>query len=463
MRNARNTGPIAILVALAAWGAFQGRALAQTETVITVVEAGPPGGEGQVPGAEGSPPEAGVPAETIAPQEPPQPPSPEVAEPGTADVKADEPAVTEGEKKILGQLEKFTKSEKLTLEGTAYVRYWYDIQDAAVEEAGGEEAHRNSFELWRFYFGIKSKLTKWLSIRFTADVGPEGKKTTSEAGEHVHGDPPTTEPGGAHVHEVEGETSYQLFVKYAWLNVEPVTGLNLRAGVIENPINDHIDSFWGYRFVAKNLGDEKKVWNSADVGGYIKYVFPRNFGNITVGVVNGAGYKNALDVNRDKDLWAHVMLTPFAPWVKVLEKLTIGLQVEIPMVMKDELDKEVVIVPFIGWSHPWVTIAYHPVIRMTRVAETDERIWAMGHGVYFRFDTPWNVGLLGDFYVWDEDKDLDAERTAFSALAGVSYSPAELFSIAATCFVGWQTDDGDAATEEPEKEIRLLLSSQFKF
>ena len=39
------------------------------------------------------------------------------------------------------KLEKWTKSDKITLENKGYFRYWYEIQDSDVQGAGEDEPH----------------------------------------------------------------------------------------------------------------------------------------------------------------------------------------------------------------------------------------------------------------------------------------------------------------------------------
>ena len=395
-----------------------------------------------------TPVEETAPVETQPEPQPAAPPEEPKVEPAPETPPA--PKLTEADKSVLGKLEKFTKTEKFTLEGKAFVRYWYDINDSTVEEPGEKEAHNNSFELWRMYFGFRSQLAKWLTIRFTADAGPEKKGVkTSEVEDHTH--------------TVDGDQAYGLFVKFAWFDFEPLKDLHLRAGVIENPYHEGIDSFWGYRYVSKNVGEEEKYYNSADLGAYLKYLLPKETGSVLVGFANGAGYKSALDMDRNKELWVHVALNPLATVHELAKPFAIGGFVQYPMITDGDLDRELFVGAFIGWSHPWVAFGYQPLVQITEDAETDDSTVGVGHGVYFRFDTPIKLGLLARFGAIDEDIDSDDPRMRYSFLAGLSYTPAKFFAIAASTLVGWSSDDDDPLTVEPEKDIRLILSTQFEY
>jgi|GEM_PF-2145687 len=350
---------------------------------------------------------------------------------------------------FLKKLENLTKGESLTIEGKAHLRYWLDIQDATVEQEGESEPHKNSFELTRFYFGIKSKLTPWLSMRFTTDVGPEKKnvKTSEEQG---------------HTHTVSGDQDYHLYVKYAWFQVNFVKDFYLRAGVIDNPLNDFTDNFWGYRYVFKNIGDEEKLWNSADLGAYFCWKIPRKLGDITVGFVNGAGYKNALDIDEVKDLWVHIMLSPLATISKHLENLYIGAYLQAPMGWKDGADRAILMSWFAGYASAWLTFGYQPLLRHLVDGKTGNIAWGIGHGLYLRFDTPAKVGIFGRGVLWDPDKDSAEAQMKYQFLGGLSYTPVKFLAIAASTVITWFSEY-ETQPAAQEKEIKFMLNSQLEF
>ena len=335
---------------------------------------------------------------------------------------------------LLDKLTALTKGEKLTIEGTAFVRYWIKLQD---KEAGGSEEYKNSFELWRFYIGLKSKLASWLTARVTADVGPE------------KGD--------------GGDSRYGLFLKYGWFDAEFVKGLHLRAGIIDHPYHSKTDKFWGYRYVFMNIGDEEKLWHSADLGLYLKYVIPKKIGEVAIGFVNGSGYKKALDEDGSKDIWGHLWLTPFAPLGKVGERFVLGGHLSYPLTPNDQIDKALLYSLFAGYSDDWFTLGYQFVSNYLVGANIDwmadeSGVADAGHAIYFRFDTPFGLGVLGRFVNLDEDKNVETERHKYQVLQGLSYAPIPLFQVALSCSVSWWPDD-----DTLEEEIKLFLSTEFKF
>jgi len=352
-----------------------------------------------------------------------------------------------GEDDVVSRLTKLTKSESLTIGGKAYVRYWYDIRDTEVEDPGDDEAHLNSFELWRAYFGIKARITPWLKMRFTTDVGADKPGKVKVGDDEYEVDPK--------------DTRYGLYVKYAWFDARLVEGLHLRAGIVDHPYHGFTDDFWGYRYVFKNIGDEEKLWNSADLGAYLRWLVPADLGEVTLGVMNGAGYKHALDEDSTKDLNFHFLVRPLSPVGDWGRRFALAACLRYPLTMADDEDRELFYSAFAGYAHDWVTLGYQAVGNSVELADDGGRTAGLGHALYFRFDTPWQVGLLSRVVIWDADTDDDAVLTTYQALAGLSFTPSSFLSLAASGVKTWTTEHKDA--DPAEEEIKLLLSSQLKF
>lgn len=352
------------------------------------------------------------------------------------------------------RLAQLTKAESLTIEGKAYLRYWYDIQDGDAATQGDVEPHDNTFEVWRFYFGARARVLPWLSMRLTSDVGPEKKQKTTAAG--------TAEDGtGGHMHEVAGETSYQLFLKYAWIEAALAPGLALRAGIVDNSYNDFTDGIWGYRYVARNPGEGNGLWNSADLGAYLRYDLPARLGAVSAGIFNGAGYKNALDTDATKDAFLNVVVSPLAPLGEAFARFQLAGFVQGQMTGDSERERLLTWSGFAGYSDDWFMLGYMLMGRNNDPVEGDT-FNGMGHAVLARFDTPWKVGALGRFTVYDTDFGDDTETpVTYEALAGISYTPAKLFSVAACgAFTGTEAIEGGG---DRETGVKALLSTEINF
>ncbi len=348
------------------------------------------------------------------------------------------------------RLSRFTRAESLTLEGRAYFTYWYDLQDEQKRDEGEKEPHNNSFELTRFYFGVRARLAPWLSLRLTSDVGPERKRVKTSSG----GDP-------GHTHEVDGEQSLQFFIKYAYMDATLAQGLVLRAGVVDHPYSNYLDDFWGYRFVFKNVGDEEKVYDSADAGFQLRYTLPQNMGLLAVGAFNGAGYKNSRDSDGAKDAWLFFHLTPLRGMGELAGRFGLAGWVSHGVNLGSDAPTHLVYSGSLTYQCPTVTLAYQFLGNGLESGGSDDRIWGMGHGAYLKVSLPENLGILGRFAYWDADSKNDDNRRKYQALTGLSWTPMSLFQMAASGLVTWYDDaKGDPETEP---HIRFLLSTELRF
>jgi len=345
---------------------------------------------------------------------------------------------------IFDKVKSITKGESIQFEMKAFLRYWIQVQDSHVEGPGEDEPRKNSFEVLRFYFGPKVQVTPWLLLRLTADVGPE-KSVTSSEGED------------GHVHEVAGESRYEFFIKYAYAQLRFAPGLHLQVGMLGNPYHGFTDKLWGGRYVAKNLGDAEKLWNSADLGVDLLYDLPKGFGTIGLGFVNGAGYKKALDTDANKELWIHAALSPFAGLGEVAKcfKLAMLLQYDVPLV--SDADQHLLASGLVGYKGKWVAAGYQFIMDLDDVGGAGSPL-GLGHGAYLRLNSPWKVGLLGRAAIWDEDLDTRDVETRFEVLGGVYYKPFSLFEVALSASGTWHSKLTDV---EEEADIRVLLSTLF--
>ena len=350
----------------------------------------------------------------------------------------------ESDSEVLNKIRSITKGEKVSLEAKAYLRYWVQVQDSHVEGAGENEPLDNSFEVWRFYFGPKVQVTPWLLLRLTADVGPEKSGASGPA-----------EDG--HTHEITGSTRYGLYLKYAYAQFRLTQGLHLQLGSLGNPYHGFTDKLWGGRYVAKNLGDAKKLWNSADLGLNLYYELPKDLGKIGVGFVNGAGYKKALDTDANKEFWLYATMSPLASLGELAKrfKLAMLLQYDLPVV--SDATQHLLASGLLGYKGKWVAAGYQFIMNLDDLGG-DESPLGLGHGVYLRVSSPWKVGLMGRVAIWDADVDTGDVQTSYDVMGGVFYRPISLFEVALAASGAWRSDISGI---EEEADVRIMVNTLF--
>jgi len=211
------------------------------------------------------------------------------------------------------------------------------------------------------------------------------------------------------------------------------------------------------------------VWNSADLGAYLRFQLPAGLGQVSAGAFNGAGYKNALDTDSAKHLWAFANLTPLAPLGPVAERFTLAGFVSRGFNISAHSLKKLTWSGMLAYKDAWLTLAYQLVGNTNEAAAGDgdgggagaDDVSGLGHAGYLKVGLPANLGLLGRFIIWDADVDSDDEVSKYQALGGLSWSPLAQFQVAASGLVTWY--QGGNAEDETEPGVRLLLSSEFGF
>jgi len=123
----------------------------------------------------------------------------------------------------------------------------------------------------------------------------------------------------------DGETSrvypdnygdFQLLLKHAFIFAHIVPQFNIRAGMIPSPYMAAEDKGWRYRFVEETVTQRGGLgWNEADIGVELTGAFPRGYGQYSLGVMNGEGYRRPED-NKYKALFSLLQLNPFAAFSK---------------------------------------------------------------------------------------------------------------------------------------------------
>jgi len=157
--------------------------------------------------------------------------------------------------KLSAQTEEFTSSGTPLFK--VYTNYHYEMTPGASK--------RSAFELKRVYFGYKYHFSPKFSARLNIDVG--NNKSSS---------------------------AYAAYMKYAYLNWQSTSWLELSVGLIEIWQHKTQESWWGHRYVYKSFQDEHGMSNSADLGANADIKL-HDKAHLNLTVSNGEGYKKLQD------------------------------------------------------------------------------------------------------------------------------------------------------------------------
>lgn len=176
-----------------------------------------------------------------------------------------------------GNVEKENKDTKVS--GTIFFQYYKPIQNPS-------STSKNGFDLTRVYVDLKKKLDKNASVRLTFDAGRIDSSL----------DPSS-----------KSQTLFN-YIKFAYADLPLIqksnNNFNLRIGLQPTAWTGWVESFWAHRYIAKVLGDNEGLLNTADfgIGAYGKVAFPFiNEIEFNSTLLNGGGFKKA-ENNSAKDI-----------------------------------------------------------------------------------------------------------------------------------------------------------------
>ena len=176
--------------------------------------------------------------------------------------------------------------DPLRFSGQIFANYQWNATSTGPTE------NFNSFGFNRWYTTVKADLSEKLNFRGTTDVKLN-------------------------------DTGYSFIIKYAYLDWQMSPAFTLRAGIQQTGWQNYVNKVWGYRGIAKSMAQYQGHLSMADLGASLTADLPKQSGELSVGVLNGQGYR-AAEANQFKDVVGRVRLTPFKSGGGALAPLEVG-------------------------------------------------------------------------------------------------------------------------------------------
>jgi len=168
---------------------------------------------------------------------------------------------------------------------------WTRTLEPTTTDAAGNTISANSFNVTRTYINVTGNISHRLAFRITPDITRE---TASGLG-------------------TSGSLVFRLKYGYAQINLDDWTGdwkqTYARLGIQQTLFIDAQESVYRYRFQGTVFVERDGGLSSADAGASIHTNFPKNYGDIVVGVFNGEGYSRA-EVNDQKSVQFRATFRP---------------------------------------------------------------------------------------------------------------------------------------------------------
>jgi hypothetical protein len=177
-----------------------------------------------------------------------------------------------------------TVSIPVDFSGVLYANFQYRGDKGPVHS-------QNKFDLERAYLTFRIPAGDRANVRITADVFQQ-----------------TAAPNDAFY------KGWVIRAKYAYLQYEYLRSGGwhgvARAGLIQNVVTDHIESFWP-RWISLTALERAGFFASSDAGVGTLVTFPGKLGELYASVVNGPGYTSR-ETDRFKDYSARLSITPLS-------------------------------------------------------------------------------------------------------------------------------------------------------
>lgn len=174
------------------------------------------------------------------------------------------------------------QSDDTKVNGRLYSHWGIDLTDGS--------GNANEFALGRAYLTVKSKLSKFTSLRITTDL--------------------------REAEDTDGNTQYNIILKYGYIDWKPAfanNSLKLRFGLQPTPYIDYQNKLWGRRYLSKTVADLNKYLTTSDLGFSVNLALGKEgkLGQITAALFSGTSYKALGEKNSQKDFNAYGQLNPF--------------------------------------------------------------------------------------------------------------------------------------------------------
>ncbi|RPJ79388.1 MAG: hypothetical protein EHM13_13465 [Acidobacteria bacterium] len=170
-------------------------------------------------------------------------------------------------------------------------------QKPSATDADGNSIKSSAFNVARSYINVSGNISHLVSYRITPDITRESGTGSS----------------------LNGSLTFRLKYAYAQVNLDDwlPKGTFIRFGIQQTPFIDFLESIYRYRFQGTVFPEREGYIASADAGVTFRTQFPRNYGDVHVGVYNGENYNKA-EAN-DQKAWmirASVRPLPMHPLLR---------------------------------------------------------------------------------------------------------------------------------------------------
>jgi hypothetical protein len=319
---------------------------------------------------------------------------------------------------------------------TIFADYTYQ-EEPEIIDADGNVVNLNGFNVSRTYINVTGNISHLLAFRITPDIVRESGIGSS----------------------VNGSLTFRLKYGYAQLNLDDwmPKGSWVRLGIQQTPWVDFEEGVYRYRFQGTIFADREGFLSSSDAGASFRTAFPRNYGDVHVGIYNGETYTRP-EANDQKAIQIRgtVRPLPAAPTLRAL-RFTVFYDAD-SYVRNGDRKRFIAAATF---EHKYVNAAAQYLDTKDRTSITRLVVNGTGYSVWV---TPKFTHGFEGLVRYDDlqpDDDLDAHRKR--TIAGLAYWLPHQGSVSSAVLLDYEQVNNRGFLPELPDQKRIALHALVNF
>ncbi len=319
---------------------------------------------------------------------------------------------------------------------TIFADYTY-TSEPEVKDANGNTVSTSAFNVARAYINVTGNISHLIAFRVTPDITRESGVGPS----------------------VSGSLVYRLKYAYAQFNLDDwmSRGSWTRFGIQQTPYVDYAEGIYRYRFQGTIFAEREGFLSSADAGASFHANFPKNFGDVHVGVYNGENYVRP-EANNQNAFQIRGTLRPL-PMAATLRGLRLTLFYDADRYQKGNPRER-----FIGavtFEHKYVNAGFEYLDTTDQSLEINPEVNAEGYSVWFTPKSSKGIEGLFRYDSIEPNQSLSGHKDR--TIAGVSYWFPHQGNVSTALLLDYEQVTFDKFAVEPPRQQRLALHGLVNF
>ena len=319
---------------------------------------------------------------------------------------------------------------------TIFTDYTYQVKPK-VKDADGNDVNLSGFNVARTYINVTGNISHLLGFRITPDIVRETGVGSS----------------------LNGSLTLRLKYGYAQLNLDDwmPKGSWLRLGIQQTPWVDFEESVYRYRFQGPIFADREAYLSSSDAGVSFRTAFPRNYGDVHVGIYNGETYSKP-ETNDQKAIQIRGTFRPL-PAAATLRGLRVSAFYDADSYVRDGDRKR-----FIGaatFEHKYANAAVQYLDTKDQASITRAEVDGKGYSAWITPRFTHGVEALVRYDDLEPDEDVDARRKR--TIAGVAWWLPHQGNVAAAFLLDYEQVNNSGFVPALPQQKRVALHALVNF